>query len=99
MPRQRPARREVGAAEITAFGAAIRTFRETRNITLRDFARMAGTSPSYLSSLENGPNPHMPSVARAVALARVARIPPKNLWQFFTDRPDTPAEPPAANKE
>lgn len=45
----------------------LRAEREAFDLTLREFAPMLGTSPSRLSSYENG------SVARSVAIARPTR--------------------------
>lgn len=36
------------------FGQYLKTLRESRDITLRELARMTGLSPAYLSDVENG---------------------------------------------
>lgn len=48
------ARRDVDAAARARYAAAIRGLRRSTGLSMREFARLAGTSPSRLSDYENG---------------------------------------------
>jgi len=61
----------------STLGARIREIREKRNLALRELARRAGVSPSYLSEIESGRR--SPSETVLEALAGELGVNPKEL--------------------
>lgn len=59
-----------------SFGEQLTAFRARAGLTLRETARRAQVSPSYLSQLETGRMPTPPSEAALVRLAKVVGVSP-----------------------
>lgn len=59
---------------MTDTGAHVKALRESRGLSLRELARQAGVSKSFLSELENGGHPY-PGLAKIQAIAVVLEAP------------------------
>ena len=63
-------------------GNFIRQRREERGLLQVELAKLAGLSPSLVSSIENGVTPN-PSILTVKALGKALRA-QKELWEFIT---------------
>lgn len=60
----------MGRKKTVGFGKYIRKLRTAKGITLREFARQLGVSPTYISQIEQG-NFAPPAEERVVDMARI----------------------------
>lgn len=75
-------------------GFYIKQYRQSNNLTLREFAARCGTSHSYIAMLENGKNsktgePIVPSIAMLKKIANATRVSVNDLIVICDDTPIT----------
>ena len=87
-----------GAIDLSKLGALVRSYRESRDIPLREAAKEVGLSPSTLSRVERGSAvPDLGTVERLMAwvgqpVASVVTVPPPRASRHPRGSSDTPAQ-------
>ncbi|MBV8543199.1 MAG: helix-turn-helix transcriptional regulator [Acidobacteria bacterium] len=73
---------KTGTNDTEIFGAALKRWREKRELTQDDLAHAAGIASSYVSQLERAGK--SPSLTIILKLCRALNIPPADLLSDFT---------------
>ncbi|HEX2134988.1 MAG TPA: XRE family transcriptional regulator [Microvirga sp.] len=92
-PPGEPGSSSQGRAGLEALGARIRKAREVRGVSLREFARMLGVSPSLISQIERGRV--MPSVGTLYAISNELELTFDDMFSA-NEQPEARPEPAAA---